>query len=162
MTRNLVLAALVSCAALLACKGSRPTMDLPVYPGSTQASSHPNQESAAGTLSRIRRQTPDGVNTVAAFYRKELGAGRGWSEVTSIGPAFSDGNLTVERPGQGGTGAPADPSRPGGFVVVYENRQRHVRRAVAVDPRGREVGRSASRQEPRENHAARRGRRRAA
>lgn len=121
MARKLVLAALVSAAAVLACKGSGPTMDIPPYPGSTQASSHPNQENAAGTLYRVRRQTPDSVRTVAAFYRKELGEARGWRETSSVGPAFTDGNFTVERPGQGtGTGAAIVPSRTGGYVVVYE------------------------------------------
>jgi len=59
---------------------------------------------------------------VAAFYRKELVEGRGWTERASIGPAFLDGNLRVDRPGMGaGTATPLDPTRTGGFVVVYES-----------------------------------------
>ncbi len=121
MARTLVLAAIATCAAaLLACKGSGPQTDIPAYPGSSAAGGTPNQESPAGTLYRTRRKTPDGVPTVAAFYRKELADGRGWREVSSVGPAFADGNLTVDRPGQIGTAAPVDPSRTGGFVLVYE------------------------------------------
>lgn len=114
-------AAIVSAALLPACSKSKPTMDLPVYPGSVQASGFPNQETAEGTLYRVRRRTPDGVRTVSDFYRKELVEGRGWQEVSSIGPAFQDGNLRVARPGQGaGTAEPIDPTRAGGFVVVFE------------------------------------------
>ena len=121
MGRPLLLAAIVTVAALAGCKSPGPAMDLPVYPGSAQASGIPSQESPEGTLYRVRRRTPDGVQTVSAFYRKELVEGRGWSETASMGPAFTDGNLPVERPGQvNAAGAPVDRSRPGGFVVVYE------------------------------------------
>src|SRR5690242_19838105 len=122
MARSFVLAALVSCAAaLFSCKSSGPAMDLPTYPGSSASGGLPSQEGTGGTLFRSRRKTPDGVNTVAAFYRKELVDGRGWREAASIGPAFADGNLTVDGIGfANATGTPADPTRPGGFVAVYE------------------------------------------
>lgn len=121
MRKDVVAAALLLLGSTLACFKSEPTMDLPVYPGSTQASGFPNQQSEAGTLYRVRRRTPDGVRTVSEYYRTELVTGRGWTETASVGPAFTDGNLKVTHPGQGaGTGAPLDPSRTGGFVVVYE------------------------------------------
>jgi hypothetical protein len=121
MARTLVLAALVSGAALLGCKGSGPQMDLPMYPGSSGAGGLSNQESATGTMFRARRKTPDGVTTVAAFYRKELADARGWRDASSLGPAFTDGNLTVEQAGLAtARGTLADPARGGGFVVVYE------------------------------------------
>ena len=117
--QSLLLAVALSLwAPLLGCK-KHATMDIPVYPGSTQASGFPNVEGEAGTLYHVRRATPDGVKTVSDFYRRELVEQRSWTEQASVGPAFADGNLTVEKPGQIGKATPVDPSRPGGFVVVY-------------------------------------------
>ncbi len=115
--------ALASVAVLLpACK-KHATMDIPPYPGSSQVSAIPNQETEAGTLFHVRRATPDALRTVSDFYRRELVEKRGWSEQASVGPAFTDGNMRVERPGQmTATATPVDPSLPGSFVLVYESR----------------------------------------
>jgi hypothetical protein len=121
MTRSTTIRNLLLALALVSSPGCKkhPTMDIPMYPGSAQASVFPNAETAAGTLYHVRRVTPDGLNTVSDFYRKQLVEQRGWTEQLLVGPAFTDSNLTVERPGQIGTATPVDPTRPGGFVLVY-------------------------------------------
>jgi hypothetical protein len=107
-------------AATPGCR-KRALPEIPVYPGSSQASGHPNEESEAGTLYHGRRVTPDRATTAAAFYRTELVEKAGWTESQRVGPAFSDGNLTVDQPGVGpGRSAPVDPSRRGGYVLIYE------------------------------------------
>jgi hypothetical protein len=118
--RNLLLAFLGATVALPGCS-SRPTFDIPSYPGSMQSSGTPNRETEQGTLFRVRRETGDGVRTVAQFYRDELVAKRGWRESSTVGPTFLDGNLKVDRPGMGaGIATPVDPTKSGGLVVVYE------------------------------------------
>jgi hypothetical protein len=121
MPRILLVACLaLLCTPLASCK-SRPKMDLPLYPGSTQSGPSPNVETDAGILFKTRRQTPDRVGSVAAFYAKELVQGRGWSEVAGVGSAFADGNLNVTRSGGMVVEAlPIDATRRGGFVQTYE------------------------------------------
>jgi hypothetical protein len=117
--RLLLTLALLGWGPLTGCQ-KHPTMDIPFYPGSSQASGIPNVETEAGTLIHMRRVTPDALRTVADYYRQQVVEQRGWSEQSALGPAFGDGNLQVERPGLNtSTAAPIDPSRPGGFVVVY-------------------------------------------
>ncbi len=103
----------------------KPTMDIPPYPNSMATASAPAVDSDAGTLYRLRRQTPDGVRSVAAFYREELVVKRGWTEQQGIGPTFSDGNLNVVWNGGGpGEAIPVDPTRSGGQVTIVEDSDR--------------------------------------
>ena len=119
---SLLTAAALFCAPLAACK-KHATMDVPVYPGSSQASSFPNVEGDTGTLFHLYRQTPDRMGTVATFYRKDLVDQRGWTEQKGFGISFTDGNMKVESPGQGTSskGTVVDPSRPGGHVFIFES-----------------------------------------
>ncbi len=100
-------------------------MDIPPYPNSMATASAPAVDSDASTLYRLRRQTPDGVRSVAAFYREELVVKRGWTEQQGIGPTFSDGNLNVVWNGGGpGEAIPVDPTRSGGQVTIVEDSDR--------------------------------------
>ncbi|MCM2334414.1 MAG: hypothetical protein NDI82_10760 [Anaeromyxobacteraceae bacterium] len=120
-TPTTLLAALSLAVALAGAGCSKKGFDLPQYPGSSQAGGTPNLETEAGTIYRIRRMTPDGVRTVATYYRAELVDKLGWSESEGMGPTFEDGNLEVEWNGQGaGEASPVDPTRPGGTVMVFE------------------------------------------
>lgn len=125
MTRSRLLYALATLSLLLGWTtgcSKKPTMDIPPYPNSTATASSPATESDAGTLYRLRRQTPDGVQTVAAFYREELVVKRGWTEGRGFGPTFTDGNLNVVWRGVGpGEAKPVDPTRSGGQVTIYED-----------------------------------------
>jgi hypothetical protein len=114
----LLVVALLALTSLSACK-KRAKMDIPLYPNSQGQVSPPPVESEAGTMFHVIRVTPDGLQTVTEFYRRELVEQRGWSEVKSVGPAFADGNVTVDRPGQMGFATAVDPSIMGGFVVIY-------------------------------------------
>lgn len=104
---------------------NKPAMDIPQYPGSSQAGTTPNLEDETGTLYRLRRMTPDVARTVAAYYREELVVKNGWIEKSGIGPTFVDGNLTVTWQGSGpGVATPIDPTRRGGQVVIFEDSNR--------------------------------------
>lgn len=118
---------LVAGLALLAAGCSKKGFDLPQYPGSSQFSAISNLETEEGTIYRIRRMTPDGVRTVAKYYREELVEKLGWTEREGLGPTFEDGNLALEWTGQGaGEATPVDATRKGGAIIVFEANDRTI------------------------------------
>ena len=120
-----LLAALVAVAGLAAagCSKSKPRYELPAYPSSTHASGVPDEVTAAGTIVRETRETPDGAKTVAEWCRRELVEKLGWTLKPGTATTFTDGNVEVVWRGASGPGTvtPLDPTRPGAQVLVLES-----------------------------------------
>ncbi|MBI3926253.1 MAG: hypothetical protein HY319_11985 [Armatimonadetes bacterium] len=135
MSRTLILAATVLLLVLPGCSGSGSQMDLPTYPTGMRLSPQESSDEDKGEYTAHCRgyACSDSYEQVEKWYEDELVVKLGWKKMGA--GEWADPLKNAQPDSSYYYVTAKDPSKPGGRVVIYRDKEGTLVRMLQVKPK---------------------------